>query len=141
MADDDEDDRFFFARALHGIAIPTQLKPVEDGEVLMNYLSASPKNIPDILFLDINMPRKNGLECLIEVKASKSIADFPVIIYSTALTESVADVFYQKGAHYYMRKPDLSELTKQLQWILTRLVSGNLERVTRDKFVLGMQEA
>lgn len=139
MADDDEDDRFFFARALGRTSVPNKLKIVQDGEILMAYLSASPKNMPDILFLDINMPRKNGLECLTEIKSNKAMMHLPVVIYSTSLTEAGADEVYQKGAHYYIRKCDFSELVKYLQFVLTELTGTTFERVSRDKFVLNLQ--
>ena len=66
LADDDEDDRFFFAKALNQLAISTKLEVVADGEKLIAHLIKTVDQPPDILFLDINMPRKRGSDCLIE---------------------------------------------------------------------------
>ena len=69
LADDDEDDCDFFKEALDELLLPTSLVTVNDGVQLMDFLSESgAENLPDILFLDLNMPRKNGLECLTEIK-------------------------------------------------------------------------
>src|SRR4051812_32115664 len=114
LADDDKDDRFFFGKALQAIPILTDLVTVEDGKKLMEHLLKNPKRLPDVLFLDLNMPRKNGSECLAEIKDSPKIKQLPVIIYSTSLHEDVADLLYEKGAHYYIRKTDLTELEKIL---------------------------
>jgi CheY-like chemotaxis protein len=64
LADDDTDDCFFFEKALREISITTQLTSVSDGERLMDHLSKNLGKLPDVLFLDLNMPRKSGFECL-----------------------------------------------------------------------------
>jgi CheY-like chemotaxis protein len=138
LADDDKDDRFFFNKILGELPVKTQLATVEDGEKLMAYLSNNETNLPDILFLDLNMPRKNGAECLEEIKADKNLEDLPVIIYSTSLHENVADQMYQMGAHYYIRKTDLMELKKVIHQVLRLMLETNFERPVRDKFVLSM---
>ena len=140
LADDDKDDRFFFARALKELPIRTKLVTVTDGEKLMQYLDKNIDTLPDALFLDLNMPRKNGAECLEAIKSNKALKDFPIIIYSTSLNDSIADVLYQKGAHYYMRKCDFIDLVKQLQKILTLLTEKKFKRPSRDKFMLNLQE-
>ena len=136
LADDDKDDRFFFAKALQEISIATHLKTVTDGEKLMEYLSKNSEHLPDVLFLDLNMPRKNGAECLVEIKSKKKLQQLPVVIYSTSLIDAVADVLYQKGAHYYLRKRDLNELASILQYILGLMKENKFVRPTRDEFVL-----
>ncbi|MBC7863838.1 MAG: response regulator [Bacteroidia bacterium] len=140
LADDDKDDRFFFEKALKALPFPTKLTTVADGEQLLNYISENSDKIPDVLFLDINMPRKNGAECLVEIKTDKRIKDFPVIIYSTSLNDTMADVLYEKGAHFYMRKCDFSELVKSLQRVFTLLEGKKFKRPVRDKFTLNFQE-
>jgi CheY-like chemotaxis protein len=136
MADDDEDDRYFFKKALEKLSISTNLVTVEDGEELIDYLTKDKGKIPDILFLDINMPRKNGYESLIEIKSNKDIRDFPIIMYSTSLRDSMADTLFQNGAHYYLRKGDSKDLEKHLEQILTLLVENNLKRQVREEFFL-----
>ena len=65
LADDDKDDHFFFSRVLKSLSFATKLTIVEDGEQLMTHLLGASNILPDVLFLDQNMPRKNGWECLL----------------------------------------------------------------------------
>ncbi len=68
LADDDIDDCNFFDKALQALPISSNLTTVRDGERLMKYLGENSKQLPNVLFLDINMPRKSGFECLSEIK-------------------------------------------------------------------------
>jgi len=141
LADDDMDDNLYFARALKSVSFLTKIKIVEDGEKLMSYLEKKKPNFPDILFLDLNMPRKNGFECLTEIKANENIEDFPIIIYSTSLNKSVAEECYEKGAKYYIKKGEFHDLIKHLELVLEKFVNNNLERVTKDQFALTLDLA
>lgn len=138
LADDDTDDRFFFNKALKVLSIPSDLVTVEDGAKLMAYLSDNSTQLPDVLFLDLNMPRKNGSECLEEIKCNELLKHLPVIIYSTSLHEDVADVLYKNGAHYYIRKGGLAELEKTLQDVLTMIQDKKFTRPPRNKFILSL---
>ena len=71
LADDDTDDCLFFKDALEGIPISIEFTAVHDGEQLMQFLNNETNPLPQILFLDLNMPRKNGFECLAEIKQNK----------------------------------------------------------------------
>ena len=141
LADDDKDDRYFFKKTLGEIASPTHFKSVHDGEQLMKYLVQHSQQLPTILFLDLNMPRKNGCECLSEIKADQRFMHLPVIIYSTSINEEIADVLYQKGAHYYVRKQGLSELKNLLQHFLYLLKEKKLVRPAREEFIFCTVEA
>jgi response regulator RpfG family c-di-GMP phosphodiesterase len=138
LADDDIDDRHFFDKVLKTLPILTQLATVEDGEKLMTYLSENSGKLPDILFLDLNMPRKNGSECLSEIKHDEKLKRLPVIIYSTHKHEKHADLLYKKGAHYYIRKTDMIELAKVLHYILNLMVENKFARPAKDKFIFAM---
>lgn len=105
LADDDPDDRLFFKEAVEDLPLSVQLTIVEDGGQLMKLLNEKQDELPDILFLDLNMPRKNGRECLVEIKRSEKLKRLPVIIYTTSLPKDVATLLYNEGAHYYIRKP------------------------------------
>ncbi|MEP0710974.1 MAG: response regulator, partial [Algoriphagus sp.] len=105
LADDDEDDRFFFKDSLSKLPFETNLLTVANGEELMSLLSTSEKNIADVLFLDLNMPRKSGFECLAEIMANDKFKDLPIIIYSTSMDEPVVNTLYEQGAFHYIRKP------------------------------------
>lgn len=138
LADDDIDDRFFFEKALRSLSIPTRLETVEDGEKLITKLTKNPEKLPDVLFLDLNMPRKNGSECLAEIKSNEKLKDLPVIIYSTSLHKEVADLLYANGAHYYIQKTDLLELERNLQHVLTLIINKKFRRPTKDQFVISL---
>lgn len=99
LVDDDKDDRFFFARALKALSIPTILVTISDGEQLMSYLSKNSEQLPDVLFLDLNMPRKNGNECLSEIKLNKKIKQLPVILYVPPLLMNRLPMCCMKTEH------------------------------------------
>lgn len=111
LADDDKDDRLLFMEALAELAQPTTLETVHDGEQLMTYLDEHTAKLPDVLFLDLNMPRKNGFECLSEIKFNEDWKDLPVIMFSTSFPRDVnyeqdmIKMLYKIGAHDYIRKP------------------------------------
>jgi len=136
LADDDMDDRFFFDEALKACAIPYILTALENGEELMAHLLQNTARLPDVLFLDLNIPRKNGLECLEEIKTNNALSHLPVIMYSTSLHQDVANLLYTKGAHYYIRKAGLEELQKTLHFILTKMTDKKFSRPSRDHFIL-----
>ena len=127
LADDDADERFAFEDAAKELPIPIELITLDNGEKLMKYLLENRDNLPDILFLDIYMPRKNGLECLAEIKSHQDLYDLPVIIFSGELTEEIVDQLYRQEAHYYIRKPDLSELKQFLRHTLLLLASKKVQ--------------
>ena len=106
----------------------------------MNYLYKSNGKIADAVFLDINMPRKNGFECLMEIKKNETTSKLPVIIYTTSLNEKAADKLYEYEAHYYLQKTDFSDLIKYLQHILTALSESKTKRPERKKFIINLQE-
>lgn len=111
LADDDKDDRLFFSMALDALTIPTDLSTVVDGEKLMDYLYENAEELPDVIFLDINMPRKSGIECLSEIKQHKKLKSLPVIMFSTSNSKDKIGMVFKKGADVYIHKPcDFSQL-------------------------------
>ncbi len=104
-ADDDIDDCNFFKEAASALPMNTQITVVKDGEELMNYLSENEENLPHVLFLDINMPRKNGFECLEEIKKSQKLKDLPVVMFSTSNSKEKINVLFKNGANIYVHKP------------------------------------
>lgn len=118
LADDDMDDRFFFSKALDEIPINTKLSTVNNGELLMEYLTKNEGNLPDVLFLDLSMPRKTGFECLSEIKENKKLANIAVIMFTTSFTRTIdlednlKNTLIRMGAADYIRKPDDFEAYK-----------------------------
>jgi CheY-like chemotaxis protein len=117
LADDDKDDRFLFREALSELPVETDLETVHDGEQLMIYLTDHEDDLPDVLFLDLNMPKKNGFECLTEIKTNDKLGNLPVIMFSTSYPrdihyeEDMIKMLYRIGAQDYIRKPtDFAQL-------------------------------
>ena len=126
LADDDEDDCFFFREALEELPAATQLTTLQDGEQLMQWLTTHTGPLPDALFLDLNMPRKGGYECLTELKADQRLRHIPVIILSTFFVKEVAGRLYQIGALACFRKPaDFLQLKQLIQQTLSLLTPGD----------------
>ncbi len=137
LADDDIDDCIFFKEALDDLPFSATLFTVSDGVQLMNYLSAKTDILPDALFLDLNMPRKSGFECLSEIKSVDKLKDIPIFIFSTSLDPDVVTLLYNKGANYYIRKPGVyNELKKVISVVISIISNNNFPKPTRDKFIL-----
>lgn len=137
LADDDSDDITFFKDALNELPVAASLSTVNDGVKLMNYLTSPAVDLPDLLYLDLNMPLKSGVECLEEIKNNDIIKQLPVIIFTTAFNKDVVDLVYQKGAHYFIRKPgEYSQLKKIIYESLTLITRNQLKQPPRDEFIL-----
>jgi CheY-like chemotaxis protein len=136
LADDDEDDRAFFREALDELLIPINLTTVNDGVELMDFLLES-NNLPDILFLDLNMPRKSGFECLSEIKKTDRLRQLTIIIFSTSLDTRVVDLMYENGATYYIQKPaEFYKLKKVIENALAICAKNNFKQPERHNFIL-----
>jgi CheY-like chemotaxis protein len=105
LADDDKDDQEIFTDALTETNIPADLTMVDNGQELIDHLKDPEEPNPDIIFLDINMPGKNGKEVLAEIKRDEEIKDIPTVMLSTS--EHVKDVeeSFNAGANLYVQKP------------------------------------
>jgi len=119
LADDDEDDRDIFEQALNETKHQTHLECFENGLSLINYLRHNDTELPDVIFLDLNMPSMDGFECLGEIKKDPGLKDLIIIIYSTSSSEKDIDLVFNAGANIYLTKPyDFGKLVKILQKIL-----------------------
>ena len=148
LADDDMDDCIFFKEAAEEMLSSTNLTIVHDGEQLMQLLTNEANKLPHVLFLDLNMPRKNGFECLSEIKFNKKLKQLPVIIFSTSFEQEVVNQLYQNGAQYFIRKPsEFSQFKKIIQQTLTLITQDlsigkaeNILQPTKENFVLIMEK-
>jgi CheY-like chemotaxis protein len=113
LADDDEGDRLIFKEAFEELKLKTVVQTVNDGIALMKYLHDEAMPLPDILFLDLNMPRKNGLECLKEIKQDDRLKDISIAIYSTSASEMDMEATFLNGANIYINKPNDYNILKQ----------------------------
>ena len=140
LADDDTDDCLFFKDALEGIPISIEFTAVHDGEQLMQFLNNETNPLPQILFLDLNMPRKNGFECLAEIKQNKKLDAIPVVIFSTSFEKEVVSKLYENGAKYFIRKPsEFLQFKKIILHVLTLLFQENISQPAKENFVLTVE--
>jgi DNA-binding response OmpR family regulator len=103
LTDDDKDDCELFEDALKQIMPHSSLTIIPNGEVLMNMLT--PATTPDMLFLDINMPLRNGMEALLEIRAQRSFSRLPIIIFSSTRESKFVHTSYGYGANLFYSKP------------------------------------
>ncbi len=109
MADDDSDDRELTRDAFQESHLANDLRFVEDGEELLEYLRGQGKYLdaprPSLILLDLNMPRKDGREALKEIKSDPRLRNIPVIVLTTSEAEEDIYKSYDLGANSYIRKP------------------------------------
>lgn len=136
LADDDEDDLILFQEALNEIKLPIQLTAVRDGEQLMEVLTQH--ELPDMLFLDLNMPRKDGFQCLMEIRKNAKLKRLPVVIFSTSFQPDAVDRLYANGAQYYIRKPsNFEHLKKVIHHAITLITNFTTDiQPSKEQFVL-----
>lgn len=136
LADDDEDDRMFFTDAFEELKINTKVQTCNDGVELMNYLKKEDSILPNVLFLDLNMPMKNGIECLHEIKADKRFDDIIIAIYSTSSSEEHIEETFICGANIYIKKPsDFNELKRVLSYVVTLNWQYHTSGLNKDNFL------
>lgn len=127
MADDDADDRLLTQDAMRDARVINDLRFVEDGEDLMDYLyrrgryadgASAPR--PGLILLDLNMPKKDGREALKEIKADPDLRRIPVVVLTTSKLEE--DIFrsYDLGASAFIIKPVTFERLVELMKAMDR---------------------
>ncbi|WP_036146018.1 response regulator [Maribacter sp. Hel_I_7] len=137
LVDDDEDDRQFFADALEGIELNTDLHQLENGKSCMEYLLSDTDNTPDLVFLDLNMPIMNGFECLEAIRRTPHLKDLLVAIYSTSSAERDIEETFEKGANIYIKKPSsFTELKKSLKQVVKMNWAYHLNDFKKENFLL-----
>lgn len=109
MADDDADDRYFIHQALQRIDPSVTIIEAEDGDVLLNLLqNRTPESASapiHLILLDMNMPRSNGLETLIAIRANPALRHIPTVMISTSAQTTQVETAYQNGINSYIQKP------------------------------------
>ena len=137
LADDDEDDRLFFSEAFDELKINTKVSTFNDGVYLMDYFNSEDAILPQVLFLDLNMPRKSGLECLKELRADEKFNDVAIAIYSTSSSEEDVENTFVLGANIYIKKPsDFKSLKKVLSDVVTLNWQYHTNGLNKDNFLL-----
>ncbi|TDE01698.1 response regulator [Flavobacterium sandaracinum] len=137
LADDDEDDRLFFTDAFDELKINTKVSTFNDGAALMDFLNHEDSVLPNVLFLDLNMPKKNGVECLLEIKKNERLNDIAIAIYSTSSSEEHIEETFINGANIYIKKPsDFENLKKILSEVVTINWQYHTSGLNKDNFLM-----
>jgi two-component system response regulator len=111
VADDDTDDQFMLKEAFASLNFDKEIRTVENGEELLDYLNAKGKYcdallpIPKLILLDLNMPKIDGRQCLRLIRTNPQYSKIPIIIFSTSNNPEDITQSYELGANSYIIKP------------------------------------
>lgn len=137
LAEDDDTDRLLFDDVLSELPVSANLITVGNGEELIDWLTNDDNKLPDVLFLDLNMPRKNGFAALGQIKRDPRLEELPVFIFSTANDEEMIKQVYKDAAHYFIRKPNKFKELKSLIYKALKLISdNNMSLPIKENFLL-----
>jgi DNA-binding response OmpR family regulator len=121
LIDDDDDDQEIFTLALSNIDESICCITANDGIEALQKLHLENNFTPDFIFLDLNMVRMNGLECLVEIKKIQRLQNTPIIIYSTSSEQKDISATQLLGAaDYIVKPPSMTQLEKRLEQVLRR---------------------
>lgn len=134
LVDDDSEESYLFNEALEHGHLNIRLSRANDGNDLIAYLLNKPA--PDLVFMDINMPYKDGLEALTEIRSNPKFNTLPLIIYSTTKNEDSINACYEKGANMFVIKPnDFDEMVQVVRKVCT-YDWKNAAKPSREDFVV-----
>ena len=128
VADDDPDERFLLGEAFEELQVVGEMRFVEDGEQLMDYLCRKGKYTDPVLspqaeliFLDLNMPKKDGREALQEIRGDVHLNKIPVIVWSSSSSEEDIAFCQEAGADCYRTKPErYSEMVEVVKGLVAK---------------------
>ncbi len=119
LIDDDLDDQFFFKEVIESINPTLHCYTATNGKIALDKLKVS-ASLPDIIFLDLNMPVMNGFDFLIQIKKENALSKIPVCIFTTSNILRDKELTKEFGAQFFLTKPnDFQVLRKKLQQILS----------------------
>ena len=119
LVDDDADDRRYFREALHKIDPCIEFVEAKDGRQALELLQNTGLSLPDNIFLDLRMPRYNGKQCLLQIRADERLQNIPVIIYSTSKEVDDSEKIQALGAVRFISKPStLDEIYHLISLVL-----------------------
>ena len=137
LADDDTDDCIFFKEALDEIPVDVNLTIVTDGVELTHLLTDPDYILPDALFLDLNMRKKTGFQCLEEIRSNSKLDDIRIIIYSTCSDVETANEVHRLGADYYICKPgNFCKLKDVIHEALLLLGDSTIAAEEKENFII-----
>lgn len=119
IVDDDTDDCEFFCEAVAECDSNAECLVAHNGEEALKTLNNSVTQLPELIFLDLNMPRMDGKTCLAELKKSDTLKNIPVIIYSTSSSQNDKEETQKLGASHFLTKPsDYKKLCSEISRII-----------------------
>lgn len=137
LADDDEDDRLFFTDAFDELKISTVVNTVNNGKELLDFLNKPETVLPNIIFLDLNMPIMNGIDCLKIIKENDKFKDIAIAIYSTSSSDKDVENTFILGANVYIKKPsNFNDLKKILSEVVITNWQYHTSGLNKDNFLL-----
>ena len=137
LAEDDNADCLLFEEVIAELPVTVNLFTVTNGDQLLEWLNKKGNKPPDVLFLDLNMPRKNGFAALREIKNNAKLEDLPVVIFTTANDKERIKQVYKDAAHYYIRKPNkFPDLKKLVYKVLVLIAENNISLPGKEHFIL-----
>ena len=136
LADDDEDDRLLFKEAMDEIAIDTKLSLFNHGQELMDHLNLPNIVLPHLVFLDLNMPIKNGVQCLQEIRGNRMLDHVAIAIYSTSSSDKDIENTFVHGANVYINKPNnFTKLREVIERVLQINWQYHTSNLNKDNFL------
>lgn len=134
IADDDPDDQVLLKESMEGISRIPEIKVVFDGTQLISVLRSG--FMADLVLMDLNMPNKNGLDCLKEIKSGELVQRIPVVILSTSNELRDMELCYEHGADLFLSKPNSFQGLKLLLQSLLHIDWKNFpDKICRQEFL------
>lgn len=134
LVDDDIDDTFLFREVLNDVAPHIHLRTAANGQEALDMLvtlGTDGQALPDLIFLDLNMPRMDGKQCLVLIKANDALQHIPVIMYTTSSHSRDIEETMQNGAVSFITKPSHVSDLRTILGSLAGNVRNNLQPALR----------
>lgn len=139
IADDDADDREVFMEAANNLEIGIRSLEFENGPQLVEFLRKTDSSLPEVIFLDLNNPLMDGVECLQIIKGMEKCSEILVVIYTTSGRRNDVDKTFVLGADLYIQKPNsLEELQKCIAKVLKTRSHHPKRNFSREDFFLNI---
>lgn len=132
LVDDDIDDTFLFREVLSEVAPNITLRTAANGQEALDVLALETYPLPDLIFLDLNMPRMDGKQCLTALKNDARLQKVPVIMYTTSSHSRDIEETMQQGAISFITKPSHIGDLRTILSALAENAHHNLEKALRN---------
>ncbi|HVF97718.1 MAG TPA: response regulator [Flavisolibacter sp.] len=119
LVDDDADDRKYFSEALAEVDPTMECVTAKDGQQALALLNDSQASLPDYIFLDLRLPKVNGRQCLLQIKANERLRNIPVIVYTTSRELEESEELQSLGAVRFITKP---ANTEEIYYVLSQVL-------------------